>query len=864
MQTNRSRPRLLVVDDDQVVRRSLTGILGGTCEVLEAESGEVALRLLDDERTRPDIILLDVRMPGMNGYEVCAKIQERDDLAYIPVVFVTSLGSEEDRKKAFDVGGAAYIHKPFEADAMIAEVERQLETQGTWRSLRATARHNRSWLLPSTFVAFKQYLEAQKNASSTQAAACHAVQPADVYDLGGILRIPNDQLARHMSHFLGLPYSNRFYAEDVGLGVLPKAFCESNLVLPLRDRTIVLSNPFDWELMHTLDQTLWHTAEPKLSLAEPERIRLLLEEPSEGLLGAIRVGFRTISLESEREESGEMDALTLVGDVLREAVQERASDVHIEPKEHGALIRFRIDGDMQDIRTIGSAQVAKMLSRLKALAGMDIAERRKPQDGALMASLKERRYKLRLATSSTTGGETIVIRILDPDAEVRPLEELGMTDAQSSLVRELASRSQGTILVVGPTGSGKSTTIFTLLTTVDGQTRSIMSVEDPVEYRIPYANQQQVNQRAGVTFEALLKSAVRQDPDILFLGEVRDPFSARAVLEFASSGHLTISSLHSSNATTAIFRLERLGIERGAMADSIAAVVAQKLLKKLCPDCKRIAQTTSKERELLRRFTNDVPETLAHPVGCPACRDTGFRGREGVYEMLVFDRDVGDLVRDGRGIAEIRAHCANRNDYLVSDHALEKLRAHKFALRDVVDDVLLEESVPPRPIGPSAAAGAGSAAASVDSNGPTGKEGDGETPHDPEAPSAILVVDDDEDMRALLELHLTGAGHRVIGASDGVDALMLLAQGAVDLVLSDVNMPNLDGLKLIEIMRQKQIDVPTLFLTASEDAETEEHVLAHGAFDYIRKPVRKEVLLLRVANALRARDNAAPVPGKTS
>ena len=856
METQRARPRLLVVDDDKVVRRSLIGILGGKYDVLEAEGAEEALRLLDSDLTRPDLILLDVRMPGMDGYELCARIQTRDDLADIPVVFVTSLDSEQDRKKAFDVGGAAFVHKPFEGEAIVAEVERHLETHGTWRSLRA-ARRAKPWLLPSTYVAFKQYLEAQRNASSTQAAACDAVQAADVYDLGSILRIPNDQLARYISHFLGLPYSNRFYAEDVGLGVLPKAFCESNLVLPLRDRTIVLSNPFDWDLMHTLDQTLWHASEPKIALAEPERIRLLLEEPTDGMLGPIRVGFRTISLESERQEDvGETDALTLVGDVLREAVQERASDVHIEPKEHGALIRFRIDGDMQDIRTLGSAHVAKMLSRLKALAGMDIAERRKPQDGALMASLKDRRYKLRLATSSTTGGETLVIRILDPDAEPRPLEELGMTDGQSGHVRELASRSQGTILVVGPTGSGKSTTIFTLLTTVDGQTRSIMSVEDPVEYRIPYANQQQVNQRAGVTFEALLKSAVRQDPDILFLGEVRDPFSARAVLEFASSGHLTISSLHSSNATTAIFRLERLGIERGAMADSIAAVVAQKLLKKLCPECKRVDPITIREADLLNRFTNDIPDALAHPVGCPACRDTGFRGREGVYEILVFDREVGDLVRDGRGIAEIRAFCADRGDYLVSDHALEKLRAHKFALKDVVDDVLLEESVPPRRLGP--AVDAPSAATPVGGAAPK------TAVRDPGAPRTIMVVDDDVDMRALVELHLQGAGYRVLGAADGFDALMLLAQGEVELVLSDVNMPNLDGLKLIEIMRQKQIEVPTLFLTASEDAETEAHVLSHGALDYIRKPVRKEVLLLRVANALRARDLAAHVPGKAS
>lgn len=864
MDADDPQPLILVVDDEETPRRFLGRILSGTYRVMEASGGAEALRKLDQNEATPDLVLLDILMPDMDGYAVCAEIQARPHLAYLPVVFVTGLGSEENRNRAFAAGGVAFIHKPFERDELLEQVRTHLGTVHRWRTLHRPDRDSRPWVLPSTFVAFKHYVEEQRNASTMEATGCEAIRPADVYDMAPILRMSNDQLARHLAHFLDVPYAERIHAAELGLGVLPKAFCVSNLIVPLRDGTVVVANPFDWELMHTLDRALWRVGEPKLSVAEPDRIRALLEGPVEGQLTAA-VGLKTIALEqaSEAEATPGSDALTLLSDVLREAVAEGASDVHIEPKEQGALIRFRIDGDMQDVRRVSSAQAARMLSRLKALAGMDIAERRKPQDGALLATLRDRRFKLRLATSSTTTGETAIIRLLDPEAEAKPLPGLGLTPLQASQLRDLAGRSQGMLFVVGPTGSGKSTTIFTLLTTVDGRTRSIMSVEDPVEYRIPYANQQQVNQRAGVTFEALLKSAMRQDPDVLFLGEVRDPFSARAVLDFASSGHLTISTLHSSNATTAIFRLERLGIERGAMADSIAAIVAQKLLKRVCPDCKEVGPINAAERQALAPYTDEPPETVARPRGCPSCRGTGFRGREGVFEVLVFDREAADRVREGVGIAELRAFCAERGDYLVSHHALEKVRAHIFAVQEVVDEVLIEESVSLR----------GDVATSVHTRQSAasprqGAASPGAPPAGPvpihatvEVQPVVLVVDDAEDLRALVGLYLEGAGYQVIAAADGVDALMTLANQRVDVILSDIEMPNLDGLKLMEILHQKGIDTPIVFLTATDDVDTESRMLSYGASDYIRKPVRKEVLLLRVGNALRAHRVAGHGPG---
>ncbi len=344
----------------------------------------------------------------------------------------------------------------------------------------------------------------------------------------------------------------------------------------------------------------------------------------------------------------------IANNILYSAVEERASDIHIEPKEENTLVRFRIDGDMRDMFKLKKKTGDMLISRFKAMGGLDIADRRKPQDGGLEAIISERNFKMRLATTSTPDGESLVIRMLEPSVKPAPLTELGMTPEQTGLMKDLASRSQGVVLMVGPTGSGKTTTIYSFLSQIDTKSRSLITVEDPVEYRIPYANQQQVNEKAGVTFEALLKSAVRQDPDIMFLGEIRDPYSAKMALDFASSGHLTISTIHSSNAISAVFRLERLAVGRDTIADAVLAIVAQRLIKKLCPYCKKVIPATAKEQEQLAPFLNVQVEQVAHPVGCDKCGQTGYYGREGIYEVLYFDAEIAERVRSGRPLEEIR------------------------------------------------------------------------------------------------------------------------------------------------------------------------------------------------------------------
>ncbi len=561
---------------------------------------------------------------------------------------------------------------------------------------------------------------------------------------------------------------------------------------------------------------------------------------------------------------GDIEAAPVVfiaNNVILSAVRDGASDIHLEPKEDHMEIRFRIDGEMHDMLTLKADTAAMLLSRLKALASMDIAERRKPQDGSLETYIGGKRLKLRLATTSGPYGESMVVRLLEVSQKPRDLEELGFTDKQARTLYGFAERPHGMILIVGPTGSGKTTTIYSTLSKVDTERRSLMTVEDPVEYIIPRANHQQVNDKAGVTFENLLKSSVRQDPDVLFLGEIRDQFSARTALDFASTGHLTVSTLHTSNSTTAVFRLERLGVDRGIMADAILGVVAQRLVKRLCPECRAIEPITSEERERLAAFTTDIPATVAHPVGCGKCRG-GYLGRTSVAEILEFDAEVAQWLRDDVSIAEVRQMLADRGDYLIANSVLDKVRAHEVSVEDAWRGVLVEEQARPR-LGATSSLGARQSA-----DAPSGGDSSDETllgetearKHDPgesligaDVPRRILVADDDISTRELIGRSLESGGYEVTYAADGMEALELLRQTDVDLLLSDVTMPRMDGMSLVEAMTREGLAVPVILLTGVNDGEIEAKALSGGVADYVSKPVRKDVLLLRVGRVLRDR-----------
>ena len=530
------------------------------------------------------------------------------------------------------------------------------------------------------------------------------ISESNIYSASLELGTDNSTIAQYMAEFLKLSYVSDINSDDVQLGILPTPFCKSNHVVAVNDFSVgtafIVSNPFDWDLLDNLKRFTGLEKTLKFIISEPENIDLLFKHEASTPVkedsivketqSAAAPAIETIAKLTEAEIK-KHPIIYITNSIIEKAISERASDIHIEPKETNTVVRFRIDGDLMEFFVLKKNTADKIISRFKVVSGLDISEKRKPQDGAFSLRLKDRKFNFRVATTSTPNGESVVMRLLEPEAKPKELTELGMTDEQANTLIGLVNRHAGLIIMVGTTGSGKSTTVFSLLHKTDCKTRSLMTVEDPVEYHIPLANQQQVNEKAGVTFEALLKSAVRQDPDILFMGEVRDTFSAKISIDFASTGHLTVTTLHTSNATSAIFRLERLGVDRGVMADTVLCVVAQKLLKKLCPHCKKIEPISEKEIEMLTQFTDKIPSEVAHRVGCSKCHDSGYYGRVGVQEVFEFDPEIAEMVRSGAAVAEIRSFSRERGDFQIGNHAVDKVKELLVSPEDAYEKVLVED-----------------------------------------------------------------------------------------------------------------------------------------------------------------------------
>jgi type II secretory ATPase GspE/PulE/Tfp pilus assembly ATPase PilB-like protein/DNA-binding response OmpR family regulator len=840
MSVNRSSGALILcIDDNRDVLNLLERILAGAGHTV-ITAGDGRQGLAEAKKRRPDLILLDVIMPEVDGFIVCAQLQANPETAYIPVVFLTALDGEEDRAKAFAVGAADYLAKPVQKESLLAKVGEQLKTSLRWQELKERVVLWDGTVRPTHFSQFKQSLIDRLDLSQDIRDQLIGTAPLDIYKACESLGISQGQMTAWMADFLSFPMLSIIDPANLLMGFIPVSFARENRVVAMADeqsgRSFILTNPFDWILLDTLKKFFGLHRDTLLQLAEPGHIDLLFEQSEETpvTMTAVRAELPgevpEESVEKMRlEDLEKRPVVAIANNILHSAVSERASDIHIEPKVGNTVVRFRIDGDMREVYTLKKSTGVMLISRLKAIAGLDITERRKPQDGAVEAVIAGKTFKLRLATTSTPGGESLIMRLLEPGVKAKDLQSLGMTDAQVRSMIDFANRHQGLVLIVGPTGSGKTTTIYSLLSQIDCRTRSLISVEDPVEYRIPFANQQQVDEKGGVTFEAILKSSVRQDPDILYIGEVRDNYSARVAMDFASTGHLTISTLHTSNATTAIFRLERLGIGRGMMADSILGIVAQRLIKKLCLHCRVVKPTSAEEREQLRPFTAMIPSETAHPVGCLQCGETGYFGREAVYEIIRFDPVVVEMVRSGEPISGIRSFIHQRGDYLISQHAVEKVRTLTTALKDVHEKILLEET-------------------GLQKRVP--EKVDAAPRLETEQSHRILLVEDEEDTQKLITRFLESASCEVTLAADGIDALIRLGQKDFDLILSDIAMPNLDGFKLIEMIHQKGIAVPLIFLTGSTTEQDEVRGFELGAVDYMRKPIRKELLLSRVRNAL--------------
>jgi type IV pilus assembly protein PilB len=405
-----------------------------------------------------------------------------------------------------------------------------------------------------------------------------------------------------------------------------------------------------------------------------------------------------LELEVEEEEVDDLEVddgisdaplVRLVNSVIFQAAEDGASDIHFEPLEDALLVRFRVDGVLHEVQRIPKRMAPGVTTRLKVLAKLDIAERRKPQDGriSLNAAAAGRTLDIRLATLPTVEGESIVMRLLDKSKKAPTLQELGMSDEMRTALEELIHKPTGALLVTGPTGSGKSTTLYAALTEINRPEINIITVEDPVEYRLSGVNQVQINQKAGLTFATALRSILRSDPDVVMVGEIRDGETAKISIEAALTGHLVLSTLHTNDAPQALTRLGEMGVEPFLIGAAVSAVVAQRLARKLCTHCCEM-YTPSVDELMKARVSREVAAASDGMVfyrkkGCPRCNQTGYKGRIGVYQLLTMSEQLETLAVTKASREDIERAAIGEGMRTLWDDGLAKVAAGLTSIEEL-------------------------------------------------------------------------------------------------------------------------------------------------------------------------------------
>ncbi len=480
--------------------------------------------------------------------------------------------------------------------------------------------------------------------------------------------------------------------------LLNPEFIRRRCVLPIRredDKVLVgISNPADIFLVDDVKQRIRGSVQ--LVVVSPEDITHVVEELDKSTLQGVEEIIQGIDendvevVDTKAEEVTDLEKIASESPVIRyvnflitKAAQDGVSDIHIEPGEHSLRIRYRIDGVLFAQSSPPLTMHAAIISRLKIMANLDIAEHRLPQDGRIKAMVHRQRVDLRVSTLPTTNGEKCVIRILDSKSILVGLEHLGMWDDTLESFRRQITQPHGIVLVTGPTGSGKTTTLYSALGVMDGDALNISTVEDPVEYQLSFANQVNVREHIGLTFAATLRSLLRQDPDVIMVGEIRDEETARIAVQASLTGHLVLSTLHTNDAPSSITRLINIGIEPYLIAASVNAILAQRLIRRICENCKT-PETTMHEgaARYLARHKADISQVY-RGAGCDKCRNTGYKGRLGIYEMLEVDDEIRDLIASNPSLMDLRRSCSAHGMRTLVEDGLQKLAAGLTTVEEI-------------------------------------------------------------------------------------------------------------------------------------------------------------------------------------
>ena len=470
---------------------------------------------------------------------------------------------------------------------------------------------------------------------------------------------------------------------------------------------IVSADPFDLEMALEIESACGMPVQTVLTT--PSELKAVCERLFEGdnvfkqASGKILKEYERISQQNDdgmsldeiREKTESEPVVKLASLIFDEAIKCRASDIHIEPYEFNAAVRFRVDGMLRQHIEVTRYMYTPLTSRIKILAALDIAEKRIPQDGRIRYSADGQAFDLRVSTLPTHYGEKTVIRILKHDKTLLNFSNIGMSQPQLEQLSELIEKPQGMFFVTGPTGSGKSSTLFSCLNKIRGKAINITTIENPIEYKLEGINQVQINEKAGVTFATALRSILRQDPDVILIGEIRDPETAQIAVQSSQTGHLVFSTLHTNDAISAVTRLRDLGIPGFLISSSLIAILAQRLVRVLCPDCKK--EQPMREDTLARWKvifgTQTLPRTFS-AFGCESCRSSGYKGRIGIFELVTVNEKMRSMIADNVNESGLRKHLKETGFVSLVQDGIQKIEQGITSAEEFLRVVQMEDSMP--------------------------------------------------------------------------------------------------------------------------------------------------------------------------
>lgn len=678
---------ILIVDDEPNVISALKRVFRQeNYRVLTACNGEEALDLLSKETCQ--LMISDYMMPRMSGAELLRKVKP----LYPEMIRIMLTGqADTDAVMSAIKDGAVYkfILKPWNDDDLRVTVALALEQYDLLQSNRALQKLN---------IARGKEINALSKISvknrSQLAIMLHKRNLLNDQQLQEIYKLQQSHKESALNIILEKAWIGEnkirdvlrkdFMVEEVMLdeaqidpeitALIPRSLCERNLVLPLKQAnhrlTLVMADPMDEGLLDDLRFNIGIDIEPVMANIADINAKLLeiygedrmelgdfetmigSSDPYEGIEILIE-DEDDVSLEELLHGTDEPPAIRLVNVVILEAVRLGASDIHIHPRTKSVVVRYRIDGVLVDKIHIPHKLHMALVSRIKVMSELDITERRRPQDGRITVKTSLRIIDLRISTLPTINGEKIVMRMLDRNSSVTAIEDLGMRDRDLAKIKNAISKPQGIILATGPTGSGKTTTLYSLLQNTATSEKNYVTIEDPVEYYLDMAGQVMVKERIGLDFAMILRAILRQDPDVILLGEIRDYETAEVAFHAALTGHMVYSTLHTNSAVATIARLFDLGLKPYVIASALEAVIAQRLVRKICSHCK---QKVSPEKELIHKLgpVFEMPEiNYFRGTGCTRCNKTGYRGRIALYEVIVLSEAMRHLISIGGSMFDI-------------------------------------------------------------------------------------------------------------------------------------------------------------------------------------------------------------------